>query len=76
MHMLYRRLLTATLSFSLLLGSWRGHVALFSEGEDAPLDLYPVRLELLPPEDQKNLLEGIPVRNTEELMRILEDFLS
>ena len=76
MHRIYHRILTAAAMLTLLLGSWRGHVALFSEEGQQPLELYPVRLELLPVADRDLLQKGIPVKDADELMRILEDLLS
>ena len=76
MHRLYHTMLTATVMLTLLLGSWRGRVALFAEENEQPLELYPVRLELLPVADSDQLLKGIPVKDPDELMRILEDLLS
>ena len=76
MHKISRRTLVWTASLILLLGSWRGHVALFMADKETPLEVYPVRTDLLPIADQKLLLEGITVREPTELTRILEDLLS
>ena len=76
MHKIYHTILSAAIAITLLLGNWRGHVALFTAEKEQPLVLYPVRLELLPAADQKQLLTGIPVRDAEELRQILEDLLS
>lgn len=76
MHKIYRRILIGTAALTLLLGSWRGHIALFLKGGDAPLEVYPVRLDLLPIADQKQLREGITIGNAAELARLLEDLLS
>ena len=76
MHKIYHTILTSMIILTLFLGSWRGHVALFTEEGPQPLELYPVRLELLPVADREQLLKGIPVKDTKELMRILEDLLS
>ena len=76
MHKIYRKMLLGTVTISLLLGNWRGRVALFMRGKDIPLALYPVRLELLPIADQTQLMEGIPISDPEVLTDILEDLLS
>ena len=76
MHKIYHKLLMGTVTISLLLGNWQGHVALFMRDKDVPLELYPVRLELLPIADQTQLLEGMPIDDPEELKDILEDLLS
>ena len=76
MHMIYRTIVMCAVISSLLLGSWNGHVALFTGGHDGPVEVYPVRLELLPRTDQDQLRNGIPVNGPNELRRILEDLLS
>ena len=76
MHMIYRTIVTCAAMFSLLLGSWHGHVALFTSCHDGPIEVYPVRLELLPRTDQDLLRNRIPVSSPDELSHILEDLLS
>ena len=76
MHKIYHTIVMGAAAVSLLLGSWRGHVALFMTGKDAPVEVYPVRLELLPDTDQELLRQGIAVDDPQGLARILEDFLS
>lgn len=60
----------------LTLGCCRGYVALWRDGSGQPEAVYPYPAALLPPEDQAALAKGIPVKNREELARLLEDFLS
>ena len=76
MHKIYHTILTSTITLTLFLGSWNGRVALFTKESEGPLQLYPVRLELLPVTDQEQLLNGISIRDPDELTRILEDLLS
>ena len=60
-----------------ILGSYRGKVALW-EGDPAgaPIEVFPISLELLPQEDQAALQRGISAENRESLTRLLEDYLS
>ena len=51
-----------------------GRLALCQEGSGEPIALYDVYTRLLPEEDVLRLQEGIPVRDAEELQRLLEDF--
>ena len=76
MHKIYRTILTGMTALSLLLGNWRGHIALFMENKETPLEVYPIPMDLLPTADQKLLREGITIRDPAELARILEDLLS
>lgn len=76
MHRLIQRYLPALLSLGMILGSFRGYVALFDEEESEPLQVFPYRIEALPPADQAALNNGIPVRSEKELAHLLEDYLS
>lgn len=70
------KLLSALLTLSFVLGSFRGYIALFDKGASEPRYIYPYAVASLPEEDQLALEKGIPARNQEELGRLLEDFLS
>jgi hypothetical protein len=61
---------------SLILGSWKGYVALFEKGAEEPRQVFPYRTESLPPVDQQALEKGIPVLNEKVLQHLLEDFTS
>lgn len=76
MHKVHYNLSAAILAFGLLLGCWNNHIALYMKDDPVPLEVYPVQLDLLPMDDQKILAKGIPVKNSEELHRLLEDYLS
>ena len=76
MHRLFHRYLTVVLSLGLILGSFRGYVALFVEGKEEPRQIFPYRTESLPPVDQLALEKGIPVLNEKALQHLLEDFTS
>ena len=76
MHRLIHRFLTVLLSLGLILGSFRGYVALFEEGKKEPRQVFPYRTETLPLADQVALNKGIPVLNEKALQHLLEDFTS
>ena len=75
MNKIYNTIISVA-AVGLMLGSWRDHVALFMSGKEAPVEIYPVRVELLPEADQAQLDTGIHVDDPKELTRILEDLLS
>ena len=72
----YRRMLSAVLFFYVILGSWKGYVALFEENASEPRQIFPCKIISLPEADQKALEEGILVRNQRDLNQLLEDYLS
>lgn len=76
MHKIYHKVAAGAVAASLLLGSWGEHIALYIVGRDEPVAVYPVRLALLPLQDQEQLQRGIPVRDPDRLSRLLEDLLS
>ena len=76
MHRLLQRSLAKLLCLMLTLGSCRGYVALFEEGKEEPRQVFPYRVEILPPSDQAALEKGIPIRSEKELHHLLEDYLS
>ena len=60
----------------LLLGSWKGYVALFEKGREEPRQIFPCPVDSLPEADQQALEEKIPIRNDRDLQQALEDYLS
>ena len=64
------------LALYLVVGSWKGYVALFEEDALEPWQIFPTRITSLPPADQAALEEGIKVLNQRDLDRLLEDYLS
>ncbi len=76
MHTLKYNCLRGLLALSLILGSWRGYVALFEAGKDTPRQIYPYKVCTLPQADQDAITEGIPVRSEKQLAHLLEDYLS
>ena len=59
-----------------LLGIKDGYIALWKDNSVTPLEVFPYKAALLPKEDQQKLEQGICIRSQEELMQLLEDYLS
>ena len=74
--MLWKRSGTIVLVLYLLLGSWKGYVALFESGKEEPRQIFPCRVDTLPEQDQLALEEKIPIRNQRDLQQVMEDYLS
>ena len=74
--MLWKRSFPILLAFYLLLGSWKGYVALFESGSEEPRQIFPCPVDSLPEADQLALQEKIPIRNQRDLQQALEDYLS
>ena len=72
---LKRGMMTAML-LSLILGSWKGYIAIFDQGETEPRQIFPNTVASLPPADQEALNQGIPVRTEQQMQQLLEDYLS
>ena len=74
--MLWKRAFPGLLVLYLLLGSWKGYVALFENGKEEPRQIFPCPVDSLPETDQQRLQEKIPIRNERDLQQALEDYLS
>lgn len=72
----FRRMLSTALLLFVILGSWKGYVALFEEDATEPRQIFPCKVISLPEADQQALENGIVVRNERDLNQLLEDFLS
>lgn len=64
------------LAMYLVLGCWKGYLALFEQDASEPRQIYPTKIDTLPQADQDALAEGIIVRNDRRLQQLLEDYLS
>ena len=71
-----RRYAAAALALAWILGSCKGYLALWKEGDPEPFQIFPCPVDSLPEEDRLALEEGIPARSRIELDQILEDYLS
>ena len=74
--MLWKRQFPYLLALYLLLGSWKGYLALFEKGSEEPRQIFPCPVDALPEEDQRALEAKIPIRNQRDLQNALEDYLS
>ena len=74
--MLTQRIRSLLLALYLVLGSWKGYVALFQQGKSEPRQIFPTQVSSLPEADQQALEEGIIVRSDKKLQQLLEDYLS
>jgi hypothetical protein len=70
------RILSILLLFGYILGVQDGFVALWKDGQDRPIEVFPYSAVMLPKADQERLRDGIPIDNLNELHRLLEDYLS
>jgi len=74
--MLWKRRIASLLALYLLLGSWKGYVALFEKDAQEPRQIFPCPVDTLPEADRMALEEKIPIRNQRDLQQVLEDYLS
>lgn len=65
---------TAALFF--LLGIKDGYVALWKDNSVVPLEVFPYRVQTLPEQAQQALEKGILINTQDELMALLENYLS
>ena len=72
----FRRQMASVLLLYVILGCWKGYVAIFPEESGEPLQIFPCKVESLPEADQQSLKDGILIRNERDLNRLLEDYLS
>lgn len=64
------------LALYLVLGTWKGFIALFDGGKTEPRQIFPTAVSSLPEGDQLALEKGIIVRNDRALQELLDDYLS
>ena len=58
--MLWKRGFPLLLDLYLLLGTWKGYVALFEKGQEEPRQIFPCSVDSLPEEDQQRQDLGRP----------------
>lgn len=71
-----RKWMARLMALYVVLGTWKGYVALFDQGQSEPRQIFPYTVTSLPQEDQEALESGIIVRNDRDLQQLLEDYLS
>lgn len=74
--MLIKKAAASVMALYLVLGSWKGYIALFDKGKEEPRQIFPCSVASLPEADQEALEKGIIVRNERTLEQLLEDYLS
>ena len=65
-----------SLFLTFILGSHNGYIALWQDGTQEPIKVFPYSVASLPPADQKALENGIHIDNRTDLIKLLEDYLS
>ena len=65
-----------TLICSFLLGIKDGYIALWRDGCNEPIAVFPYRAHMLPEADKAALEDGITVTDELQLQQLLEDYLS
>lgn len=68
--------LCAFVLLGFLLGVRDGRIALWRDGDSAPMRVFPYPIAALPTQTQQQLRNGIRIDDTEELNRLLENLLS
>ena len=71
-----KHILTLSLLLSFYLGLYNNHLAIFDSERSYPVITLPYCADLYPEEDQKRLRSGIEFNTSNELSRLLEDFIS
>ena len=74
--MLRRTHLYFPLILLFILGCRDGYLALWKQGQPDPVRIFPYSITSLPDADQKAVKKGIPLESREDLLRLLEDYLS
>ncbi len=69
-------LLCSAALFGFLLGVYEGRIALWKDEKSEPYKIFPYHARMLPADDRRALEEGIRFESVEELVRMLEDYLS
>lgn len=64
------------LALALILGSYRGYLALYASGSAQPRQVYPLPVAALPQADQQALSTGMILDSEAALAQLLEDYLS
>lgn len=71
----YRQLYLA-LVLSFILGVQDGNIALWKKGSPEPIRVFPYRADSLPEADRNALEQGIELESRQDLLKLMEDYLS
>lgn len=70
-----KKAISLLLALGLVLGSWKGYLALFAEGAKEPCQIFPIAIESLSPADRQALEDGMVIRSRSRLDQLLEEYL-
>lgn len=59
-----------------VVGVYKEKIAIFTQGDSVPIEIFDVYVTTLPPKDQKTLRKGVYVQGKAELKRMIEDYTS
>ena len=68
--------LFCVLFLGFLLGIHNGQIALWRDEDPEPIKVFPYSAQMLPVADRRALEEGIRFESKEDLLRLMEDYLS
>ena len=63
------------LALALVMGSFKGYLALFTPGDTEPQQIFPVKTASLPEPDRMALEEGIIIRSRSHMQQLVERYL-
>ena len=69
-------LLCSAVAFGFLLGIYEGRIALWKDENPEPIKVFPYHARMLPASDRRALEEGIRFNSAEDLVRLINDYLS
>ncbi len=67
---------TVLVLLGLILGVHRGYLALWRDSDPEPWKVFPYKASTLPLDQQKRLEQGIFIRDSDQLQKLLGDYLS
>lgn len=70
------RIIPFALSFGIMLGVYRGRLALWKGDDPQPCKIFPYSVAALPDDQRQALERGIQINSAKELDRLLEAYLS
>ena len=74
--MKHSSLLCTFILFGFLLGVHQGRIALWQDTGSEPIKVFPYYARMLPAADRRALEDGIRFESSEDLIRLLTDYLS
>ena len=74
--MKHTSIFSSILLFGFLLGVYEGRIALWKDTQPEPVKVFPYHARMLPAADRRALEEGIRFESAEDLIRLLDDYLS